>query len=269
MKKVVKGKTYNTGTAELIAKHGNNCSLADPSYFLEEVYRTKKGYWFMHYIYGPDSSFGWDYRDGENFIEGIEPMPEEKVKQWLLMLGEIETLNKFFSIPLLEQLWNIFKFLNTRYCGPLDTLVKPIVTYSVVKNKLIVSVNVNRDCFESGYKEIEEKWGKKFIDNYVCYEKTIVMFLKTPQDEKMAEYIFTLNYLPSTHWSIIGNLETALFEGFDRFNLLKEDWFEWKKRDWLAKPENITALRKKKIDYALAKIGMGESGKNIIAINCN
>lgn len=47
MKQIINGKTYNTETAKLIVRGDNNLSINDIYYRTEELYRTKKGNYFI------------------------------------------------------------------------------------------------------------------------------------------------------------------------------------------------------------------------------
>ena len=47
MKQIINGKTYNTDTAELIATGDNGLYTNDCWYRSEELYRTKKGAYFI------------------------------------------------------------------------------------------------------------------------------------------------------------------------------------------------------------------------------
>ena len=259
MKKVINGKIYNTETAELIAEDYNECYIDDSCYELEEIYRTNTGKWFLHYAYGPNAFLRENYTNGKNHVEGIEAMTEDRVKMWLEERDETEKIKKYFPLTPLHHLSKILQMLNMAYDGPvinfpIERLVKPIISFRILKDMLIINIDVNRNSFETGYiEEVEEERQKKYFDKAVKYEKREVIVLKTLQDEKMAEYILKLNYLPCTHWSFSQVAATVLFEGFECFELSLEDGLEPFKRGWLAKPENIAALRKKKIKSTFAK----------------
>lgn len=47
MKKVIKGKSYNTGTATLLMSCWNDIAMKDPFYTAEELYRTENGDLFI------------------------------------------------------------------------------------------------------------------------------------------------------------------------------------------------------------------------------
>lgn len=84
MKKIIEGKLYNTETAILIGSTSNNVSKLDFKYFEEDLYRTKKGAWFLAGKGGPLSNYatpveGGGWTGGENII----PISEEAAKDWV------------------------------------------------------------------------------------------------------------------------------------------------------------------------------------------
>ena len=83
MKKVINGKIYNTETATLIHQWDNG-RRGDFSSCEEDLYRTKKGAFFIHGGGGPNSrwfrSLGPSSWCGGEDIEALE-IPE--VRQWL------------------------------------------------------------------------------------------------------------------------------------------------------------------------------------------
>lgn len=48
MKRIINGKTYDTDTAELVASGDNGCDVGDCWRRNEELYRTKKGAYFIY-----------------------------------------------------------------------------------------------------------------------------------------------------------------------------------------------------------------------------
>ena len=68
MKKIVKGKTYNTDTAEVMA-HRVQGEFGDPAGYEEFLYKTKKGLYFIHGVGGEASPYPQ---------ETIAPVTEEE-----------------------------------------------------------------------------------------------------------------------------------------------------------------------------------------------
>ena len=95
MKKVIDGKTYNTETAECLANWWNGCSTADFGYCLENLYRTKKGTYFIAGEGGAMSKYAQSC--GHNSVcggEGITPLSEFEAREWV----EVHANNKYEEI---------------------------------------------------------------------------------------------------------------------------------------------------------------------------
>lgn len=84
MKKVIDGKTYNTETAEFLASWWNGCSTTDFGYCSENLYRTKKGTYFIEGVGGALSKYarscGHNSRCGG---EDITPLSEFEAREWV------------------------------------------------------------------------------------------------------------------------------------------------------------------------------------------
>jgi len=80
MKKIINGKTYNTKTAELVASGSNDLMITDCYYRAEELYRTKKGAYFIldsasnFIIIGENGKFNGDpeYQLYHSFYDWLE-----------------------------------------------------------------------------------------------------------------------------------------------------------------------------------------------------
>lgn len=83
MKSIINGKLYNTETAEYIEGITSGHGARDVFYFEEELYRTKKGQFFICYDGGPMSKYGeWTGQQGHG-ASGIKLLTEDEAKQWL------------------------------------------------------------------------------------------------------------------------------------------------------------------------------------------
>lgn len=253
MKKVVNGKTYNTGTAEFITEYRSKYSSTDSRFELEKIYRTKKGDWFVHFEGGAHSTCADYYGNGNRYAVGIKPMTEEDVKKWLREAGKYDVIEKHFPVKLLHRLKEILSQLYLVYDGPagfpIDKLKKPIVSYREEKDTLLVHINITRDCFEPKYLERLECQGYCFDpfpeENYTHY-----IPIKSNEDREMANYVLTLNELPSSHWTFFEGKSFVLFEGFGRFNIPLEKGLNAYKNSWENDPINKGLLRKRKIESA-------------------
>ena len=97
MKKAIDGKVYNTETAELIYSWDNGRGRNDFRSREKDLYRTKKGKYFIHHSGGAmtdmavsvgDNSFGGS--------ENIEPLTEQQVIKFLEGKNAVEVLEDLF-----------------------------------------------------------------------------------------------------------------------------------------------------------------------------
>ena len=103
MRKVINEKVYDTKTAELIHQYDNGRYTNDFRYRSKDLYRTKKGNWFIHHEGGPMTDMAVPV--GSNSTSGsesIEPISEEHVIRFLESHGGDEVLLEMFSDKLEE-----------------------------------------------------------------------------------------------------------------------------------------------------------------------
>ena len=95
MRKVINGRVYNTETAEMIAKNGSfNGNFYDYS---EELYKTKKGNWFLYGKGGAKSKYavhghGWS-SEGSSLLALSEDEAKKKLEDW----NEVEVIETHFG----------------------------------------------------------------------------------------------------------------------------------------------------------------------------
>ena len=83
MRKVIEGKLYNTETAALVATDSYSY-YGDLGYWSEEIYRTKRGNWFLAGEGGAMSKYAQAI--GQNEVGGgsaIIPLTEGEALAWL------------------------------------------------------------------------------------------------------------------------------------------------------------------------------------------
>ncbi|KAJ49379.1 hypothetical protein BD780_003494 [Clostridium tetanomorphum] len=97
MKKVINKKVYNTETAELIAKCGNGLGSSDFRYLFEELYRTKKGQYFLYGEGGPMTKYSESAGNSSWGISTIIPLTDEEAYEWLEENGKSESIEKYFK----------------------------------------------------------------------------------------------------------------------------------------------------------------------------
>ena len=98
MKQIVKGKKYDTETAEMISTDSYS-NYGDLNYWNEEIYRTQKGNWFLAGEGGAMSRYSRAV--GQNETGGgsaIIPLTEGEALAWLeAHTSDADTFEKYFS----------------------------------------------------------------------------------------------------------------------------------------------------------------------------
>ena len=96
MRKVINGRVYNTETAEMIAKNGSfNGNFYDYS---EELYKTKKGNWFLYGKGGAMSKYA--VHEGNGWTSGgssLLALSEDEAKKTLEDWNEVEVIETHFG----------------------------------------------------------------------------------------------------------------------------------------------------------------------------
>jgi len=97
MKAIIDGKRYDTETAELIAEWSNGLGYSDFKHCEEDLYRTRKGTWFISGAGGPLSSYAVPYgNNGSSGSKAIRPLTAEEARSWLERHRELDALEKYF-----------------------------------------------------------------------------------------------------------------------------------------------------------------------------
>ena len=99
MKKIIRGRRYDTETAKEIGS-GSNGSRRDFGFWEETLYRKNTGEFFLHGEGGPASR----YREssGQNSWSGGEkiiPLSPEEARQWAEDHLDAETYEETFGVP--------------------------------------------------------------------------------------------------------------------------------------------------------------------------
>lgn len=98
MKKVIGGKGYDTATADLIAEWSNHYFKNDFHYCEEDLYRTKRGSWFIHGQGGAMSKY--QEPAGSNSWTGgsdITPLSQDEAFVWLQEHDFVIEVEKYFG----------------------------------------------------------------------------------------------------------------------------------------------------------------------------
>ena len=98
MRKVINGKRYDTETAALVAADSYS-HPGDLGYWAEEIYRTKRGNWFLYGEGGAMSQYSRSV--GQNEVGGgsaIIPLTRGKALSWLeAHTHDSTTFEKYFK----------------------------------------------------------------------------------------------------------------------------------------------------------------------------
>jgi len=96
MKKIIDHKVYNTETAELITSNDNGLSRSDFNVIEKNLYRTKRGQFFLHVFGGANTSYATKSNGFSSEGETIELINNEEALEILIEWGEIELVEKMF-----------------------------------------------------------------------------------------------------------------------------------------------------------------------------
>ena len=98
MKRIINGKIYNTDTATRIGNHVHS-NAGDFQYEDTDLYRTKKGAWFICGEGGPLSR--WSRSAGNSTFggSGIEAMTTGEALEWCEFSRiDVDVIAKYFSV---------------------------------------------------------------------------------------------------------------------------------------------------------------------------
>lgn len=98
MKKIIEGKTYNTETAQFLGDW-QNLWEGDYHYCREELYRTKKGTYFLYGEGGALSRYARCYGGSATGGEGFEILSEEEAREWAEKKLSTDEYIKIFGEP--------------------------------------------------------------------------------------------------------------------------------------------------------------------------
>lgn len=97
MKKIIKGKVYDTATAKLVGQWSSNYARTDFYFFEEKLYQKKTGEFFLYGIGNAASpyneySYG-SYTGGEKIV----PMSYEEAREWAERKFDADDYIKLFG----------------------------------------------------------------------------------------------------------------------------------------------------------------------------
>lgn len=100
MKKIIKGKVYDTETAHMVADWSSDYAVNDFHYYAEELYRKKTGEFFLYGIGNAASPYSRSCGQNEWCgDEKIVPISFEEAQEWLENKGTAEQYAEVFGMP--------------------------------------------------------------------------------------------------------------------------------------------------------------------------
>ncbi len=97
MKAIIQGRKYDTETAEHIVGYSNNLGCGDFRHYEEDLYRTKKGNWFLAGEGGPMTKYSHTVGDATSGGSGIIPLTNQEAFEWLEAKEFYKTLERYFG----------------------------------------------------------------------------------------------------------------------------------------------------------------------------
>lgn len=97
MEKIIKGKKYNTETAEEIDVYSNGYNRRDFRWEESTLYRKKTGEFFVYSEGGPLSVCREHSGDGYTGGYIFHPIEEWQAKEWLEKYGSVESYERVFG----------------------------------------------------------------------------------------------------------------------------------------------------------------------------
>ena len=98
MKRIIQGKVYNTDTADRIGNHVYS-NPGDFRYEDTDLFKTKKGAWFVQGEGGPLSRWSQSCNNGQRGGASIEAMTTSEALAWCESSGiDADVIAQYFSV---------------------------------------------------------------------------------------------------------------------------------------------------------------------------
>ena len=99
MKRIIDGKRYDTDTAEMICDVSSRINdQRDFKWHDTQLYRTKKGAWFVAGEGGPMSRWAHDTGDGYGYGSGLVVIEADEARELLEQHDELDALAEYFNV---------------------------------------------------------------------------------------------------------------------------------------------------------------------------
>ena len=97
MEKIINGKKYSTETGELLATYEYS-NPRDYHYVTEELYKTKKGTYFLYYKGGALSKYSVSVgNNGMDGSDGIELLTKEEAQEFMVENADVDKYEEEFG----------------------------------------------------------------------------------------------------------------------------------------------------------------------------
>lgn len=97
MKKVIDGKRYNTETATKVAEYEPFANRTDFNWWCEELYKTKKGKWFIYGEGGANSPYSKRVESNvKSGGEDIIAISDYEALKWLEIHNFVDEIEEYF-----------------------------------------------------------------------------------------------------------------------------------------------------------------------------
>jgi hypothetical protein len=107
MKKIIKGKRYDTDTATLIASYNNGLSCGDFRHIYEDLYITQKGQWLMEYEGGPKTKYAITCGNRIDGDSDLILLSENEAYDWIEKHQHLcdfeDVIEKYFKDHIIEE----------------------------------------------------------------------------------------------------------------------------------------------------------------------
>lgn len=103
MKQIINGKLYDTATADMIGRW-SNCELyGDFSYIEENLYKTRKGNYFLCCYGGPLTGYGVTVGNERRFGVEIIPISMQEAIKWAERKFSVSEFRSMFPTTIVEE----------------------------------------------------------------------------------------------------------------------------------------------------------------------
>ncbi|MCT2536558.1 hypothetical protein NC661_03135 [Aquibacillus koreensis] len=97
MRKIIKGKIYDTKKAKLIAEYSNELPSTDFNHLYEDLYLTISGQFFLHAQGGPLTKYSESNGNETWGIETISLLNYDQTYAWLEKHDKVDEIETYFS----------------------------------------------------------------------------------------------------------------------------------------------------------------------------